>query len=210
MNSVEKSDKTKKIIALVLPLGVLALMGSMIYEFEQTKDSLYRGIQLRDSLIEAIQTNDSLFCSSSTKFSGVVNKYITGDCKVRREDGKELSLNELVNLYNKAIKDHIRIEKENADELRKFGKRVDSAINAYETCIHERSDLLDTISRLTSQLKLIKEEYGFSFHSKLINKNEREIWVTSPKVDSALRLLPHYRNRLSYNADKKYWEITVK
>jgi hypothetical protein len=44
-----------------------------------------------------------------------------------------------------------------------------------------------------------------------VRQDTNSVVVKSPTIDSALMLLPYYRDNLKYDADKKVWSIiTVK
>lgn len=60
-------------------------------------------------------------------------------------------------------------------------------------------------SKLQLQLDLIKRNYPIEI------KREGDVYtVVSPQIDSALILLPYYRDKLKYNHKDKSWSITVK
>ena len=59
-------------------------------------------------------------------------------------------------------------------------------------------------SKLQLQLDLIKRNYPIEI------KREGDVYtVVSPQIDSALILLPYYRDKLKYNHKDKSWSITV-
>lgn len=60
-------------------------------------------------------------------------------------------------------------------------------------------------SKLQLQLDLIKRNYPIEI------KREGDVYtVVSPQIDSALILLPYYRDKLKYNHKDKSWSIIVK
>lgn len=93
------------------------------------------------------------------------------------------SNNTLVNEYNSLA--------------RKYNKLVDMT-NTKE----------DSLSEIKLALKLIKNSYGISYTSTRAN-DKLYVTLKAEKADSAFMLLPHYRDRLTYDKSKKAW-IVVK
>lgn len=67
-------------------------------------------------------------------------------------------------------------------------------------CLYREYD----IKRLKIKLDFIHDVYGIS-----INDKGNDITLIAPKLDSALRLYPHYKNKLRYDKEKDAWFIDV-
>lgn len=80
----------------------------------------------------------------------------------------------------------------------------------YQELMDENLELLNRNSRLEYEIKtkdiyldVVKKNYGI----KVKERNNR-IWVESEKVDSALLLLPVYRDKIKYDPQTKNWSVT--
>lgn len=54
------------------------------------------------------------------------------------------------------------------------------------------------------KLSLAKNNYDISFI-----ETDSYIKIMAPKIDSALLLLPHYKNKIKYDMNKKTWNVTL-
>jgi len=63
--------------------------------------------------------------------------------------------------------------------------------------------------RISIELYKYKLHYIDSIYNIRFTKSDKIELLEGSKVDSALRLLPYYRNKLNYDKKKKRWEITI-
>ena len=67
---------------------------------------------------------------------------------------------------------------------------------------------LDSLSKLNAryrvQLELVLKNYPIE-----LKQNGNKYTISSPKIDSALILLPYYRDLLKYVKDEHKWEIQI-
>ena len=68
----------------------------------------------------------------------------------------------------------------------------------------EYNDILIENERLKDRLNFIKSIY----HIRIV-ENKNSYHLVSPEIDSALLLLPHYRNMLKYNNKDHSWSIKI-
>jgi hypothetical protein len=73
---------------------------------------------------------------------------------------------------------------------------------------NELSSEVDSLNQelriLKSKLSLIQSNYSITFKD-----TNNGISIHADKIDSALLLLPYYRDKLSYDSQKKSWTITL-
>ncbi len=67
---------------------------------------------------------------------------------------------------------------------------------------------LDSLSlenlNMKQKLDLIHKKYHITF-----KETDKQITARAPQLDSALLLLPYYRNKLKYDAKKQSWIIHI-
>lgn len=68
----------------------------------------------------------------------------------------------------------------------------------------EYNDILIENDRLKDRINFIKSVY----HIRVV-ENKNSYHLVSPEIDSALLLLPHYRNMLKYNSENHCWSIKI-
>lgn len=71
--------------------------------------------------------------------------------------------------------------------------------------IEENTLLMNELASASSKLDYIKETYGI-----YVETDKNGDWhLRADRVDSALLLLPHYKDRITYNPQKKHWKIYI-
>ena len=72
-----------------------------------------------------------------------------------------------------------------------------------KTLQRENNDLIDKLNLLEIKLDLVQKNYDVHFIEK-----ENSVIIKAEQIDSALMLLPYYRDKLEYNQEKRTWIIT--
>lgn len=75
-------------------------------------------------------------------------------------------------------------------------QKIGQVLSAYE----------DSAFIYRNYVKLVERRYGLKFYHEK-NGNTYKFLLKAERIDSALMLLPYFRDRLTYNAKKEYWEI---
>jgi len=91
--------------------------------------------------------------------------------------------------------------------MNQYGRLVGEYGNVVDDYVKQRDDYynqLNSIELYKDKLHLIDSIYNIRFRK--VNKTD---YLEGTKVDSALRLLPYYRNKLNYDKNKKRWVITI-
>ena len=71
--------------------------------------------------------------------------------------------------------------------------------------IEENTHLMNELASASEKLDYIKEVYGI-----YVETDKNGNWyLRADRVDSALLLLPHYKDRITYDPQKKHWTIYI-
>jgi hypothetical protein len=171
-----------KFIILILLVLTFALASLTIVLFQNSKE-ISEQLLSRDKLIKKYQDSDSLNCKHNEEYVKTVTKYVTPECGLLVGD-VEITLDKFIKIYK--------------DELDKKDK--------LETELENKKDSLHL---LKTQIELLNKQYHLNVITQ-VDGNTRTIWAESKKIDSALILLRHFRDRLSYDSATKKWSIRMK
>ena len=175
--------KNKYIFILLLLSVILAIFSLILLK---SNYELKKSVESRQEIITKNQQIDSLNCEKTTEYKQTVEKYITKDCGLTI-DGKEISLQEFVILYNKQQDERIKELQESIDNKRELIKVRDSLSN----------------------LKLMSKNLGIKVNTKKSN-DTTYVSYESAKIDSAMVLLQYFRKKMRYDEKEKKWIISVK
>lgn len=170
-----------KIFHLILIIGIITVGTTLVILIADNKDLNFE-INKRDKLIAKTLLNDSINCEHTEKYVNTVTKYITKDCELIINE-KKVTLDEFISIYSNEIKENNKLRK-------------------------KEFDLNDTIKILKYQIDKIKKKYPI----KLATIGEKGYLFTnveSLEIDSALVLLPFFRNRMSYDRLKNQWKVVM-
>jgi len=235
---IKQKEKNKKTEAFVVLCFFLAFIVSLIFNILQNRENeiLRNDITVKKNIIAKLQWSDSLFnqimnvrYDSITKQRSVSFKTLNGQIITYDALSKEndiLSI-EKIKLMNEATKSKNEIiERQWSDSL--FNQIMEVKINPND---HSRSifyrekngkiitykelgEEIDTLSRkninlnlendiLKQKLNVIQKYYNITF-----KETDKSIIIEALKLDSALMLLPYYRNKIEYNPENNSWLIT--
>lgn len=99
----------------------------------------------------------------------------------------------LVDKYNQLVRDHNKLIKDYNELVTLYNKKLDN--KAYSEA-------------LKSALDLINKNYGINYEIKRDSTVYKIVLPPSPKIDSALMLLPYFRENLHYDEQSGNWVIT--
>jgi hypothetical protein len=73
------------------------------------------------------------------------------------------------------------------------------------------NELSSEVDSLNQELRILKSKLSLiqSNYSIIFKETNNGISIHADKIDSALLLLPYYRDKLSYDSQKKSWTITL-
>lgn len=99
----------------------------------------------------------------------------------------------LVDKYNQLVRDHNKLIKDHNELVTLYNKKSDN--KAYSEA-------------LKSALDLINKNYGINYEIKRDSTAYKIVLPPSPRIDSALMLLPYFRENLHYDEKSGKWVIT--
>lgn len=194
----------RRIIEILFGVFVLIAL-SVIYLQYRFVAELKKQIVDRDSTITKYETNDSIYNSRLKQYTDTVEKYISPSFTY---GDKKISIDELLILANNSMKEvdilnyQLNIAR---DSLRMYISAVD---NIEKKAIQMVYKYQDSTIIYKGYVNLAKQ-YGFKFSHKK-NENNYTFSVKAERVDSALVLLPYFRDRLSFDSEKGMWTIITK
>ncbi len=89
---------------------------------------------------------------------------------------------------------------------------IDNANEKLDYLTKEIIQNRDSISKLRTYIDIYKKGFTrYEITLKFINEDKKsvEYRIFAPKLDSALRIYPYYKDKLSYDKEKKEWMIEI-
>ncbi|MEX2592571.1 MAG: hypothetical protein WD426_07330 [Anditalea sp.] len=234
MKSSENNHRTTMALLLegaILLIFILVCVVSLYYNYK-----LQEQVYERDILIEKLTKRDSILNEIfEIKYDSVDNS-ISYTYQVR--DGEVIKYNQLVeelfeakelliktNVVTEKLKSVLLNTNKDSQYLDSIYDSLLSDYNALVVSFNNNSDIytahirgqdsilnvlhneLDSLSIYRSFANLAKEKYNISFSIKSEGE-ARYLRIDKSAVDSAMILFPYYKDRLSYDKNKKQWIIT--
>lgn len=213
----------KKLNIVRRSITVLVLIGLAIFAYFVQKDNvrLKLDMEKREALLSSSLNNDSTWMAKQDSIINIVEKsiFFVGDKKM---DGDELVryVNSLLKDYNNlasdynAVVDSLQYYKQYFTMSRgilnsKFKAEPDTLTNTICYSISYTPPQDKEMLKLTRDskiLELITQRYNINIK----DLGNGSIVFESPRIDSALILLPYHRDELEYLSEKKCWIITRK
>lgn len=194
----------KKIINIILLVLLFFVSCTLYFQYDYS-NSLKEQISKRDTIITYYQSLDSIYKSTLKQYVDTVEKYITPEFVYGE---KRISTEELLEITNKTMEEYNTCRYElivARDSIRMYRDYYDRT----QRVLGNMQKHIDSSFIYKNYTQIAKEKYGINFSYK--NKgNEYLFMVESRKIDSALILLPFFRDRIKYNPQKKSWQITTR
>lgn len=203
MENSEK-NKTKAILKNILSLFIAIAIAtifavSLYYNFE-----LERQITERDNLINRLTFRDNLV----KEYFDIRHDSIEGTTSYILKESKQniRTINTETTIFTteKIVETDTVLYNNYRSLIEKYNMLVGD-FNTLSANYHSTRDSLET-SRVI--IRLIQRNYPIEVFVENEQRQQR-ISVKSERLDSALLLLPHYRDKLRYNAQEKSWIITL-
>lgn len=157
-------------------------------ELHEKKQALEREVSSLENKISDLQWEHSML---NKLISVEINpKDKSKSVSYLSREGKALTYGDLIDMYKDQEAENNNLKKESVDKYNELIIEINSL----------RSDSL----LFEQKIRIIKEKYGI----EAVEENGY-IFVKGLEVDSALMLLPYYRDKLKYNTEKKSWTITL-
>jgi predicted nuclease with TOPRIM domain len=224
-------ERIGKVTSLFLLLLILISLGVSLYYNE----TLQQQINERDILLEKLTRRDSILNKIMDFRYDSIEQTSTYSYRVR--DGKVLKYNTLAEEFDKSRNDYNAISEKhneiidennqnindynslaaNFDSLNKehndLMKKYSLLASKYNAMIEKQTELnnyfnqvTDSLSSFKSVVHLIQLNYPVNFNIDR-NGNIKKVRIKAEQLDSALILLPYFRDRLKLDKDKKVWTI---
>lgn len=194
-------------IALLVIIAITVLLGILFWYIVK----LEKQVAERDALIDELTFSENLVkeyfdihYDSITNNTSYVLKESKREIVQYVSDntifiyGKDtISGNELVRLFNQGSKKYGELISEYNELIIKYNNLAakDDSINSYNKALQKG-------------LQMIENRYDISLDINNIPNGYEIKLNTSPQIDSAVLLLPHYRDRLERDSARGVWMIT--
>ena len=212
---MEPNKYIKKVISIIILIGLLLGLGYIIYNLGNYVSNLEKQVRERDLLIQKLTksenlvkeyfdikkdsiTNETIYTLKESKRE-IVTIVNETNCHIFKIDGKQIDAEEVVSRYNIILQDYVNL-------VDKYNSKVDDCQRLTEK-YNETVEYKSYSNALKAALDLIYKNYEIGYN---INKEDDvyKIHISrSSKIDSALMLLPTYRDKLRYNEKNKEWTI---
>ncbi|GAA4768817.1 MULTISPECIES: hypothetical protein [Flavobacterium] len=171
--------KNKIIVLFVFAVLITSVSFNIILANYQS--NIESELQEKDKLINRIKNNQTKYGDSIKKYAKTIEKYVD-DCNFEY-GGKSISSTDLITFVNRKLEenDELKLELDNCSDSLKI-----------------KNDILAEA----------KKHYGINY---IIEKTANGYTISKPyptKLDSALVLFPHYKDKIKLSEDGKNWVIT--
>jgi hypothetical protein len=235
MENLESNNAKKKISIVTLLLTMIItiiLLGISVFYNIKLQDQIAK----RDNIIQELTQHDSILKQiMEIKYDSITH---TISYSYRIREGKILKYNQISDELDKSQKEYTDILNKNQKLLNENNQSIDdynllvnqykSMLDNYQITNKKYSDLVqnynfnietskklnvkfnsthDSLSIYKAIVSLINKNYSINYKIQ-IDGEFRKISISSEKLDSALVLLPYFRDRLT--KDKDVWKINLR
>lgn len=214
------------IILVVIAVGLTSLLNSGLSYI----DKLESQITERDSLISRLTISEALVKEYFDIEQDSLTNELTYTLKPSKQEPVQivyrnmsetfkagddiLTSEEVVKRYNSLIGEFSQYADENEKLVDKYNQLVrnhNKLIKDYNelvTLYNNKSDNKAYCEALKTALDLINKNYGINYEIRSDSTVYKVVLPPSPKIDSALILLPYFRENLHYDEKSDKWVIT--
>lgn len=214
------------IILVVIIIGLTTIINSGINYIDRLENQIIE----RDSLISRLTISEALVKEYFDIEQDSLTNEITYTLKPSKQDPVQivyrnmsetfqagndiLTSEEVVKRYNSLIGEFSQYAVENEKLVDKYNQLVrdhNKLIkdhNELVTLYNNKSDNKAYSEVLKSALDLINKNYGINYEIKRDSTAYKIVLPPSPRIDSALMLLPYFRENLHYDEKSGKWVIT--
>lgn len=183
---MEPNNLVKKIISIIILIGILLLFGYVIYNMGNYVSNLEKQVRDRNILIQKLTNSEEIINKYfdieidtlnnmtiyTLKDSLLGSNYKLGDEKLSSEDMVK-KYNQMINEYNYMVKKYNQISE-------------------------QFIELKDSNNNLNIALDLIKKNYGIGYEIKKDSIYYNIRLEGTSQLDSALKILPYYGDKLHF------------
>ncbi|MBL7935711.1 MAG: hypothetical protein JNM51_07870 [Bacteroidia bacterium] len=203
-NSIRKS--IGKVASSFLLLFILIALGVSLY-YNKT---LQEQVNKRDIIIEKLTQDSILNEIMNIKYDSISK---STSYSYRTRNGKLLKYDELANELDKSRGDYKLGRNELITEYNSLVNRYNKLVENNAKINSNFNQVADSLYSNKIVLKLIQSNYHVDFSiDRYENGNIKKVSINADQLDSALVLLPYFRNRLTLekvDENKKFWSIKI-
>lgn len=214
------------IILVVIIIGLTTVINSGINYIDRLENQIIE----RDSLISRLTISEALVKEYFDIEQDSLTNEITYTLKPSKQDpvqivyrnmsetfqaGKDiLTSEEVVKRYNSLIGEFSQYVNENEKLVDKYNQLVrdhNKLVKDYNELVNlynKKSENNAYYEALKAALDLINKNYGINYEIKRDSTAYKIVLPPSPKIDSALILLPYFRENIHYDEQLGKWFIT--
>lgn len=214
------------IILVVIIIGLTTIINSGINYIDRLENQIIE----RDSLISRLTISEALVKEYFDIEQDSLTNEITYTLKPSKQDPVQivyrnmsetfqagndiLTSEEVIKRYNSLIGEFSQYADENEKLVDKYNQLVrnhNKLIKDYNelvTLYNNKSDNKAYSEALKSALDLINKNYGINYEITNDSTSYKVVVPSSQKIDSALMLLPYFRENLHYDEKSRKWVIT--
>lgn len=207
MENLERNnikERIGKVTSLFLLLLILIALGVSLYYNE----TLQEQVNKRDIIIEKLTQDSILNKIMNIKYDSISK---STSYSYRTRNGKLLKYDELANELDKSKEDNKQDRNELITEYNSLVNRYNKLVESQSELNNNFNQVADSLYSFKIVLQLIQSNYHIDF---VIDRNGNgkieEVSLKADKLDSALVLLPYFRDRLTLDKvdkNKKFWTI---
>lgn len=207
-------SKIKVIIDIAIVVGVVA----MFYIGGNYITTLENQVYERDRLIDRLVFRDSLVKEYFNIEEDTINHITTYSLKDEKQNfqliqgDSNVSVDVVLDNYNRLINEASDIVNKHNVLVQEYNKLIEDyhkLYKSYDNAIIRHNNVVDEKRRLEFALSLIKKYYEIDYTINKDSNNYSVSLIPSAKIDSALLLLPHYRDMLHYDEETGGWKIKI-
>ena len=229
MNDLEKfTSEQKQMMKVLRPIilvmfVLMVLFGALFGDYAFYSMQLEKSIEDKNNIIRRYQYQDSIY--SVLLDMNDSTRYIS----YRIRNGKPVTYHQLEHQYDSLQTRYYDLLYENAEkqdvlellqQLYPYElKSKDGTLTVYgpnyKEQLREISAREDSLKRLCTQCQYENRVYKAKLdlitnrYPIMVKQDSNSVSVSSPRIDSALMLLPYYRDKLTYDAESKAWSIVT-
>ena len=193
-------DILKKTLSIFILIGIAIILAVTLYY----NSELEKQIIERDNLINQLTFSENLvkeyFDIRLDSIKGTTSYML----KESKKDVRTINTEKTIHITETIVESDTLLYNDYKNLIEKYNNLVGN-FNSISTNYYNTKDSLETNKVL---LQLIQKNYPIEVFVE--NEQQRQrVSIKSAQLDSALLLLPYYRDKLKYDPKEKSWIITL-
>lgn len=207
---------------IILAITALLILGYFVFtDVNNYIEDLNNQIEVSNERIEALINSDSIVNEKTKEYSKTITKYVN-DCSVSIGE-KSYSLSDFIELYVEQIDEKTKLK----DSLFKLNALYKASIKLYGEpySLRRKNDTImelipqtteiekklqntsDSLTIYRTLVEYVEDRFDLKSKYNIREKNISYYYEGVEKLDSALLLLPYYKNKIS--SEGNTWKVKV-